>query len=137
MPATAAVPMNVEDFRRLPECETHIVELRGGEVVRVTRPKKRHSELVHRIQRLMLPVADQLGCWMVEFSYRPLAEFEVRVADLAFATWERWEAVDDDDYLLEAPDLVVEIASPSNNAEELQEKKKQWLANGCREFWVV
>jgi Uma2 family endonuclease len=29
------------------------------------------------------------------------------------------------------------VASPSNSAEELQEKKQLCLANGCREFWVV
>jgi Uma2 family endonuclease len=36
-----------------------------------------------------------------------------------------------------APDFVVEVASPSNTAEELQEKKQLCLDNGCLEFWVI
>ena len=136
MPATATLT-TIEEFRRLPESEAYILELRNGEVVQVTRPKKRHGERVYRIRRSLQPIADQTGYLKEEFSFRPLPEYELRVADLAYVPWERWNRVPDDDYLPGAPDFVVEVASPSNTAEELQEKKQLCLDNGCEEFWVV
>ncbi len=127
----------VEEFRRLPESEACFLELRNGEVIQVTRPKKRHDVVIYRIRRRLQPFADEIGFFREEFTFRPLAEYELRVADLAFVPWERWDRVSDDDNLPGAPDFVVEAASPSNTAEELQEKKQICLDNGCREFWIV
>jgi Uma2 family endonuclease len=36
-----------------------------------------------------------------------------------------------------APDLVVEVVSPNDNAEDLEEKLREWLAAGARIVWVV
>ena len=36
----------------------------------------------------------------------------------------------------EAPELCIEIASPSNSAEEIREKIDLYLAKGAREVWV-
>ncbi len=36
-----------------------------------------------------------------------------------------------------APELVVEVLSPSNSASEIFEKEELCLENGCQEFWVV
>ena len=36
-----------------------------------------------------------------------------------------------------APDLVVEILSPSNTASEMERKRKLYLRAGVREYWVV
>ena len=36
-----------------------------------------------------------------------------------------------------APDLVVELLSPSNTASEMFDKERLCLENGAREFWVV
>lgn len=69
--------------------------------------------------------------------FRALPEHELRVADLAYVPWARWDVVDDDDNLHGAPDFAVEVASPSNSAEELLEKRDLCLENGCTEFWVV
>jgi Uma2 family endonuclease len=136
MPATAGL-MTVEEFHRLPDSEAYILELRNGQLVRVTRPKKAHDDRVYRIGRLLRQFADDIGYMKEEFSFRPLPQHELRVADLASVPWERWDAVPDNDNLHGAPDFVVEVASRSNTAEELQEKKQICLDNGCREFWVV
>lgn len=129
--------VTVAEFRNLPDSEAYIFELHHGEVVRVTRPKKRHDDRVYRLERRLQPSAEPLGYLTKEFSFRALPEYELRVADLAFVPWERWDAVADDDNLAGAPDFVVEVASPSNSAEELQEKKQLCLDHGCREFWIV
>lgn len=36
-----------------------------------------------------------------------------------------------------APELVIEVLSPSNTVEEILEKEGLCLENGCREFWVL
>jgi Uma2 family endonuclease len=36
----------------------------------------------------------------------------------------------------EAPEIVVEVLSPSNSLAEMEEKKELYFARGAREFWV-
>ena len=36
-----------------------------------------------------------------------------------------------------APDLVIEVLSPSNTVTEIYDKEKLCLENGAQEFWVV
>ena len=38
--------------------------------------------------------------------------------------------------LAAAPDLCVEVLSPTNTAEEMDEKRRLYAAKGCREFWT-
>ena len=40
-------------------------------------------------------------------------------------------------YLELAPDLAVEVASPSDSAREIQEKVADWLWAGTRLVWVI
>ena len=61
----------------------------------------------------------------------------MRVADLAIVSKVRWVHGDGDDNLRGAPELVIEILSPSNTAAEILDKEKLCLDNGCDEFWVV
>jgi Uma2 family endonuclease len=135
--ATAAGLMTVEEFRRLPERDDVQLELRAGEVVAVTRPKKRHDDCAYRIRRLLETIADPLGFWDREVTFRALPEHEMRVADLAFVSWDRYDATDPDDNIRGAPEFVIEVASPSNSAEELMERRDLCLENGCVEFWIV
>ena len=81
--------------------------------------------------------AGDLGVVAMEFTFRPLPEHEVRVADIAYVSRERWEQTDPEDNLRGAPDLVLEVLSRSNTAAEVFDKEKLCLENGCREFWVV
>ena len=37
---------------------------------------------------------------------------------------------------VEAPEICVEILSPSNTLAEMDEKKELYFARGCKEFWV-
>ncbi|MCC6540320.1 MAG: Uma2 family endonuclease [Bryobacterales bacterium] len=129
--------MTVEEFRRLPESDTHIVELHHGKVVRMTRPKKRHDDCTMRIHDALPVGARKRGVAAREFTFRPMPEHELRVADFAWVARERWQQTDPDDNLRGAPEFVVEVVSPSNTADELQERKQLCLATGCVEYWTV
>jgi Uma2 family endonuclease len=64
-----------------------------------------------------------------EVAFRPLPEYELRVADVAYISSERMSSVDPDDNIRGAPNLVVEVLSPSNTVSEIYDKEKLCLEN--------
>jgi Uma2 family endonuclease len=130
--------MTVDELRKLPKIDgPFYYELRHGELVQVTRPKYKHYRIQNRLQEL-LRVAAPAGSFIgIEFAFRAVPEYDLRVADVAFISAERVACIDPEDNLHGAPDLVIEILSPSNTAAEIYEKEKLCLEHGCQEFWVV
>ena len=135
----AALPdlITVAQFRQLPEGGEFACELHHGEVVAVARPKARHSHVQYRLTMLLSPKLAGFGVVTVEYPYRPVAEFDLRAADVAVISLKRWDAIDPDDNLHGAPDLVIEVKSPSNTQRQLQELVALCLANGAMECWIV
>jgi Uma2 family endonuclease len=134
---TVTRPMTFAEFEQLPNPRGGWLELHHGEVVEVAAPKRIHHVRQRRLRRLMERFADPVGELEPEFAYRPLPEHECWVADLAFVSHERCDAIPRNGYLAGAPDLVIEVLSPSNRDAEIEEKRKLCLGNGSREFWVV
>lgn len=137
--AAAADPllMTVEQFRELPEREDVIQELQWGQVVNLAPPKMGHTKIQSRLVRLLRPKAEHLGVVESEIGFRALPEYELRVADVAFVSRERWDSTDDNDNLHGSPDLVIDVLSPSNTKAEMKEKAVFFLSTGAKEFWVV
>lgn len=130
--------MTVEDFRALPEDAGPVYhELRHGELVTVTRPKLKHSLIQRNLRELLQQFAEPGSYVDTEVAFRPLPEHELWVADVAYLSAERFREADPEDNIRGAPDLVIEVLSPSNTAAEIYEKEQVCLANGAREFWVV
>jgi Uma2 family endonuclease len=134
----AALPdlITVEQFRQMPE-DGRAYELHHGEVVSVSQPKAKHYNMQEHLVGLLR--AKLPGSWRVgmEFPYRPVAEFDLRVADVAVVSQTRSRAIDPEDNLRGAPELVIEVKSPSNTPRQLRELASLCLANGGVEFWVV
>ena len=62
----------------------------------------------------------------------------VRAPDAAFISYDRLgEEAIPDGYLAVAPDLVVEVVSPSDTRREVREKVEEWLRAGVRLVWVI
>ena len=62
----------------------------------------------------------------------------VREPDLAFVSAEKLPlGVRNTGYLEVAPDLVVEIVSPSDRASDVAEKARMWLSYGVALAWVI
>jgi Uma2 family endonuclease len=130
--------MTVEEFQDLPLDRGPVLhELRNGEVVTFARPKAKHYSLQKRLERLLEARAGHLGFVGIEMPFRAVAQFDLRAADVAFVSQERWNAIDPDDNLRGAPELVIEVKSPSNTWAELRERASLCLANGCHDFWIV
>jgi Uma2 family endonuclease len=135
--STTSAPMTVEQYSALPEPKGGYYELHHGVPVLMTFPKKRHWTIQHRLLRLLDPLVSGRGVVGVELAFRPLPEYELRCADVAYVSQGRYRAIDPDDYLHGAPELVIEVLSPSNTMSEINEKEALCLENGSLEFWVV
>lgn len=61
----------------------------------------------------------------------------VRAPDVSFLASERLKEQDLDAFLEGAPDLAVEVLSPSNTEAELRERMADFFAAGCRVVWIV
>jgi Uma2 family endonuclease len=135
----AALPdlITVAQYRQLPENDEFVYELHHGEVVAMARPKARHWELQQVLTQLLGPRLRPFGVVGIEFPFRPVTEFELRAADVAAVSRERWETIDPDDNLRGAPELVIEVKSASNTTAQLRELATLCLANGSLEFWIV
>jgi Uma2 family endonuclease len=69
-----------------------------------------------------------------------LPDGSVRSPDASFVLKEKWEALTEKEknsYSPLCPDFVVELMSPSDDLEELQEKMQMYIANGCRLGWLI
>jgi len=129
--------MTVEEYRELPQRSDVVQELQWGQVVTLTRPKMRHTKLQYRLVELLRSRIGQKGIVASEIPFRALPQYELRGADVAFVSQERWAATDDDDNLQGSPELVIEVLSRSNTQAEMREKAALYLSTGGQEFWIV
>ena len=135
MATTTTRLMTFAEYERIPNPPGHRYELHHGELVKVPFPEFPHVRAQWQLRRLLESAAGDAGVVHTEMPYRPLPEHECWGADIAYVAKERWNAIDD--YLMGAPELVVEVLSPSNTAAKLLDKRNVCLDNGSREFWVV
>jgi Uma2 family endonuclease len=127
--------MTFAEYEQIPNPPGGIYELRHGELVKVSYPKYPHVRAQSQLHSLLASAAGAVGTVTLEVPYRPLPEYECWGADVAYISKARWDSIDE--YLLGAPELVIEVLSPSNTAAEMLDKRNLCLANGSREFWVV
>ncbi len=62
---------------------------------------------------------------------------DLRVADVAWASDEFMRGHAQETPFMVAPEICIEVASPSNSARELGEKVAAYLAMGATEAWIV
>jgi Uma2 family endonuclease len=129
--------VTVEEFRELKDPPGVRLELHEGAVIEVALPNYRNWRLRKRMMLLFDDILGGSGDSSIECPFRPLPEHSLRVANVAWISSERYQRIDDDDNLHGAPDIVVEVLSPSNSASELVEKRDLCFRSGCREFWIV
>lgn len=117
-------------------------ELVEGRIVHMSPAGPRHGRLEGRVYGLLDRFLDShpLGELFVgEVGiYTKRAPDTVRGADIAYVSHERLEQNDSEaSYFTVAPDVIVEILSPSNRADEVETKVQEYLAAGSFEVWVV
>jgi Uma2 family endonuclease len=136
--ATTTSQLTVEEFQKLPEDSGSAYhELRHGVIVAVTRSKLKHHLIQARLRDLLEAMGREGSFVEYGMAFRALPEYELWVAGVAYLSAERFKQADPEDNIHGAPDLVVEVLSPSNTAVEIYDKERLCLANGAQQFWVV
>lgn len=133
--------LTIEEYKQLPEDDRYRTELVRGRLAREPQPGEEHGWLEVRLSHHLYGFveANGLGIVLGPVGYR-LEEDPptVRAPDLSFLSHARIEG----GYPVRrfrriAPDLAVEIVSPSNRAGDLVEKAHHFLDAGSRLVWVV
>lgn len=77
------------------------------------------------------------GCGKVIMECSVQTSQGVKVADVAWASDEFFSRYGYETPYKRAPEICVEIMSPSNSAAEMEEKIELYLAKGAKEVWIV
>jgi Uma2 family endonuclease len=127
-----------EQWLLMPEIRDATEEVVNGEIRIMPPAKLRHAWIVARLNGLLLPQLDQRQVVVLTGSFGLIIRKEPptsRVPDLAM--FEVATMVEQDGYIHSAPQLLVEVLSPSNNRREREEKLGDYAALGVPEVWVV
>lgn len=131
--------MDAAEFETIPD-EGYRHELVAGYVVAEPFPTFLHDRVRGRVERLLYGFVTprSLGEVFADVGYL-LAERPdtVRGPDVSFVTKARLEDADERRWFRGAPDLAVEVLSPSNRPAQIHAKIADYLAAGTRTCWVV
>ena len=124
------------DLQQAPE-DGRRYELYDGEVFVVPSPMPRHQLAVQNLEvRLLSYQHSHGGLVLVSPLDLVFSEFDVVQPDVVFFSRDRAHLVDPDRPIRDAPDLAVEVLSPSTAATD-RGKKMQMLARyGVLEYWL-
>ncbi len=135
---TQQTPKTWEDVLRMPD-DGNRYEFIGGRLYVTPAPAIRHQRVSKRLQAALMRMLEDAG--RGEVFYAPfLVEFPGtgdRVQpDLIFVSDERREIIGEKQ-VLGAPDLVVEILSPSTAHRDRGIKLDLYARSGVRQYWIV
>jgi Uma2 family endonuclease len=125
-----------EDYLLLPEDRRY--EVVDGDLYLTPAPTPYHQIVSGRIFMLLNQHVRQHGLGEVFFAPCDLvlSKFDVLQPDVFFIAEER-RSIIGEKYITEAPDLVVEVLSPSTADRDQVAKAKQYARFGVREMWVA
>lgn len=133
--------LTLEEYEGLPADDLYRDELSHGFLVREPTPGAEHSRMMVTISYLLMRYVDaHPGCGAVYaeggflLSERPPT---VRAPDVAYVRAERVPNHYFRGYFKGAPDLAIEILSPSNRPGAMLHKVAQFLEAGAIAVWVV
>ena len=137
---TRTYKITAEQFEAMPEDPGHRYELVDGQLVDMD-GKPRHGTVTGEIYMLIRLHIRETG--------RPLDVgvnggfqmdlFTLRFPDVYVASWERMASYDEDGpgFPRFAPDVAIEVVSPSNTPAALARKTEEYFANGARAVWIA
>ena len=132
-----AVKFTYEDYQHTPEDKRY--ELLDGELIMVPAPNLEHQRIGIRLGALLHGFVQERG--LGEVFHAPcdvvLSNTDVVQPDLLFVSNERAHLLLGGANVLGAPDLVVEILSPSTAGRDRTLKRALYAKYGVKEYWLV
>jgi Uma2 family endonuclease len=113
-------------------------ELLNGELVEMTPAKQSHGAIAAEILRLVANFVREhkLGTVYAAETGFALSNGDVLAPDVSFTLRSRVKP-ETEGFSTVAPDLAVEVFSPSNTRTEMQEKVDSYFGAGTRLVWIV
>lgn len=122
----------------LPENVDKYFELINGEIYELATPSPLHNFIVSAIVAFLFNFvrANDLGFVFGDATSYTLSNGDELIPDASFIAKER-QALPLPSKFFIAPDLAIEVASPSNREHELLDKAESYLQSGTRLVWVI
>jgi Uma2 family endonuclease len=125
------------DLERTPE-DGRRYEIYDGEVFVVPAPLPRHQVVQHQVTELLRERCRQHGGFAVGSPIDiVLSDYDVVQPDVVLFGPARAYLIDLDRVIRHAPDLCVEILSPSTEATDRGRKLQMFARYGVPEYWIV
>jgi Uma2 family endonuclease len=125
------------DLERTPE-DGRRYELYDGEVYVVPAPIPRHQRVQIRIVEWLDEYAESVGAFVVASPIDIVfSDYDVLQPDVVYFQPSRVHLIDLDRAIRHAPDLCVEILSPSTEATDRGRKLQMFARYGVPEYWIV
>jgi len=125
-----------EDYAKLPEGAPY--QLIGGELIMTPAPTPYHQIVSRKIMSLLIQYVEKNN--LGEILYSPIdvyfSEEDVFQPDIIFISKERLNIIGETK-IKGAPDLIIEILSPSTAYYDLGRKYEVYEKNGVKEYWIV
>jgi Uma2 family endonuclease len=124
-----------EDYAKLPEGAPY--QLIGGKLIMTPSPTPFHQYISTRIEKKLIDFVEERDLGLVFDAPLDvyLEEKETYQPDIIYISKERLNIIEDK--IKGAPDLVMEILSPSTAYYDLRRKARTYAKHGVKEYWVV
>jgi Uma2 family endonuclease len=137
--STTARLITADELMRMPD-DGHRYELIKGELLTMSPTSGKHGVVTMRLSRILANYIEEAGLGLT-FAADTGFKLEndpdtVLAPDFAFVAADRLSTVPDG-YVNLAPDLVVEVVSPSQGHKEMRRKAEQWILYGVKFVWLV
>ena len=125
-----------EDYKHTPDDERY--ELLNGELIMAPAPRIAHQLAGGRLGSRLLIFVEANGLGWVLFAPTDVAlsDTDVVQPDLMFVSNERAHIITEDN-IRGAPDIVIEILSPSTAGRDRTVKRALYAKHGAKEYWQV
>jgi Uma2 family endonuclease len=141
MMSASTITMTAEELLMLPRGQ-YRYELVNGELKTMSPASHRHGRIAMRVSASLAQFVwkHKLGdAYAAETGFLLTSNPDTVLApDAAFITEERARAFrDNKGYWPGAPDLAVELISPSESGPKVRAKVSQWIGYGAKQVWIV
>lgn len=125
-----------EDYKSLPDCGKWY-ELLDGELLLTPAPTWRHQQISGQLEFVLRLFNEKHDIGHVAGApLDVLLGEDVAQPDILFISHERADIIHDE-AVSGAPDLIIEILSPSTADRDLGYKRKIYETHGVKEYWIV
>ena len=137
--ATVTRLLTYEDWLAMPPAGEGREEVVNGELHVLPPNKLRHAEIVHNLSSIITPQIDRKRILLIESNVNLLIQLEPlssRAPDLIMC-WRDKIVRDEHDVLRSAPELIIEVLSPSENKRRRERKLEHYAQIAVPEVWIV